>query len=80
MSKKNNLIKLTIITIFSIPFFYIINFVTETKDAVANINNKQIVEVFKTPTCGCCYGYVLFLEKENFKVKQTDLELSLIHI
>ena len=73
MSKKNNLIKLTIITIFSIPFFYIINFVTETKDAVANINNKQIVEVFKTPSCGCCNGYVLFLEKESFKVKQTDM-------
>ena len=80
MSKKNNLIKLTIITIFSIPFFYIINFVTETKDAVANINNKQIVEVFKTPSCGCCNGYVLFLEKESFKVKQTDMRLSLIHI
>ena len=23
--------------------------------------------------CGCCYGYVLFLEEEKFKVKQTDM-------
>ena len=73
MTERNNLIKLTIIIVFSIPFFYIINFVTEARDAVANINNKQIVEVFKTPSCGCCNGYVLFLEKESFKVKQTDM-------
>tara|TARA_B100000073_G_C23292504_1_gene395180 strand:- start:31 stop:513 length:483 start_codon:yes stop_codon:yes gene_type:complete len=73
MIERNNLIKLTIIIVFSIPFFYIINFVTEARDAVANINNKQIVEVFKTPSCGCCNGYVLFLEKESFKVKQTDM-------
>ena len=74
MIQKNNLIKFTIITILTLPFLYIINFVTEKKDASANIDNKQIVEVFKTPTCGCCNGYFLFLEKENFKVKQTDLE------
>ena len=73
MFKKINLIKLSIITIFTISFLYIINFVTEKKDAVANINNDQIVEVFKTPSCGCCNGYVLFLEKESFKVKQTDM-------
>jgi len=34
---------------------------------------NESVEVFKTPSCGCCYGYVLFLEEENFKVKQTDM-------
>ncbi len=73
MLQKNNLIKLTIITILTLPLLYIINLVTEKKDASANIDNKQIVEVFKTPTCGCCNGYVLFLEKENFKVKKTDM-------
>ena len=36
-------------------------------------NNKQNVEVFKTPSCGCCYGYVLFLKKEQFNVKETDM-------
>ena len=35
--------------------------------------DKHNVEVFKTPSCGCCYGYVLFLEEEKFKVKQTDM-------
>ena len=73
MLQKNNLIKFTIITILTLPFVYIINFVTEKKDASAHIDNKQIVEVFKTPTCGCCNGYFLFLEKENFKVKKTDM-------
>ena len=68
-----NLIKFTILTVLTLSFFYIFNFATDKKDALANINNKQIVEVFKTPTCGCCYGYVLFLEKEKYKVKQTDM-------
>ena len=36
-------------------------------------NSKHSVEVFKTPSCGCCFGYVLFLEEKKFKVKQTDM-------
>ena len=36
-------------------------------------NNKQSVEVFKTPSCGCCYGYVKFLEQEQFEVTQINL-------
>ena len=70
---KSNLIKITALTALTLSFFYIFNIVTDKKDALANIDNKQIVEVFKTPTCGCCYGYVLFLEKEKYKVKQTDM-------
>ena len=73
MKLKKNLLKLTVPIVLILSFFYILNFVTDKKDALANINNKQIVEVFKTPSCGCCYGYVLFLEEEKFKVKQTDM-------
>ena len=74
MSFKNTISKFIVFTVVLFSVFYIFNFVTDKKDALANINAKQVVEVFKTPSCGCCYGYVLFLEKENFKVKQTDLE------
>ena len=70
---KSNLIKIAVLTALTLSFFYIFNFATYKKDALANIDNKQIVEVFKTPTCGCCYGYVLFLEKEKYKVKKTDM-------
>ena len=73
MKLKKNLIKLTVPIVLIFSFLYILNFVTDKKDALANINNKQIVEVFKTPSCGCCYGYVLFLEEEKFEVKQTDM-------
>ena len=73
MSYKRKIFKLTFFTVLLFSVFYIFNFVTDKKDAFANINNKQIVEVFKTPSCGCCYGYVLFLEEEKFKVKQTDM-------
>ena len=74
MVLKNNLTKITFITLLTILFLYILNFVTDKNEALANVENKQIVEVFKSPSCGCCNGYVLFLEKENFKVKQIDLE------
>ena len=73
MKLKKNLLKLTVSIVLIFSFFNILNFVTDKKDALANINNKQIVEVFKTPSCGCCYGYVLFLEEEKFEVKQTDM-------
>ena len=62
------------ILILSVSLFYSFNFIEDKKNALANINNKKLsVEVFKTPSCGCCYGYVLFLEKEKFNVKQTDM-------
>ena len=73
MSDKSKIFKLAFFTVLLFSVFYIFNFVTEKKDALANINTKQVVEVFKTPSCGCCYGYVLFLEEEKFKVKQTDM-------
>lgn len=73
MKLKKNSLKLTVPIVLIFSFFYILTFVTDKKDALANINNKQIVEVFKTPSCGCCYGYVLFLEEEKFEVKQTDM-------
>ena len=67
MSYKRKIFKLSVFTVITFSTFYILNFVTDKKNALANINNKQIVEVFKTPSCGCCYGYVLFLEEENSK-------------
>ena len=70
---KSTTSKFIIFTVVLSFVFYIFNFVTVKKDALANINNKQIVEVFKTPSCGCCYGYALFLKEEKFKVKQTDM-------
>ena len=73
MSYKRNIFKLTFFTVLLFSVFYIFNFVTDKKDALANINTKQVVEVFKTPSCGCCYGYVLFLKEEKFKVKKRDM-------
>ena len=67
-------VKPTIILILSVFLFYSFIFIQDKKNASANINNKKLsVEVFKTPSCGCCYGYVLFLEKEQFNVKETDM-------
>ena len=73
MTFKSKTFKLTIFTVLLFSAFYIFYFVTDKKVALANVNTKQVVEVFKTPSCGCCYGYVLLLEEEKFKVKQTDM-------
>ena len=73
MSFKYTIYKFIVFTLVLFSVFYIFNFVKDKKEALANIDNKKIVKVFKTPTCGCCYGYVLFLEKEKYKVKQTDM-------
>ena len=63
-----------IILILLVLLFYTFGFISDKKNVLANIkDNKQTVEVFKTPSCGCCYGYVLFLEKEQFNVKETDM-------
>ena len=74
MQLKNYLFKLVTLVFLSISLFLFFSFVT-TKQDTLNITkvSKYNVEVFKTPSCGCCYGYVLFLEEEKFKVKQTDM-------
>ena len=66
--------KLIVLTIFLIYPLSVLN-----ADTVEEIIKERNVEVFKTPSCGCCYGYVLFLEEEKFEVKQTDME-SLLSI
>jgi hypothetical protein len=68
-----NLTKFIILLILSVSLFFAFNFVADKQKVLASTNNKLNVEVFKTPSCGCCYGYVLFLEKEKFNVKQTDM-------
>jgi hypothetical protein len=62
------------LVVLSISFFLILSFVINKHDALAvTKTSKYNVEVFKTASCGCCYGYVLFLKEEKFKVKQTDM-------
>ena len=69
-----NFVRSIILLFLFVSLFYSFNFVLNKKNASANTDNKNLnVEVFKTPSCGCCYGYVLFLEKEKFNVKQTDM-------
>jgi hypothetical protein len=74
MNFKNIFSKPVTLLVLSISIFLIFSFITNKQDALAvSKASKYNVEVFKTPSCGCCYGYVLFLEEEKFKVKQTDM-------
>ena len=74
MNFKNNFSRSVILVVLSISFFLIFSLVTNKQDTLAVTKlSKYNVEVFKTPSCGCCYGYVLFLEDKEFEVKQTDM-------
>ena len=74
MNFKNFFSRPVTLVVLSISFFLIYIFVANKQDATAvTKTSKHNVEVFKTASCGCCYGYVLFLEEEKFKVKQTDM-------
>jgi hypothetical protein len=71
---KNIFSRPATLVILLISFFLIFGFVINKQDALAVTKaSKYNVEVFKTSSCGCCYGYVLFLEEEKFKVKKTDM-------
>ena len=60
--------------ILLVSLFYILNFITTNNFVHADTKNSKInVEVFKTPTCGCCHEYALFLENKKYKVNQTDM-------
>jgi hypothetical protein len=74
MNFKNIFSRSATLVVLLISFFLIFSFVINKQDALAVTKaSKYNVEVFKTSSCGCCYGYVLFLEEEKFKVKQTDM-------
>jgi len=71
---KNTFSRSVILIILTISFIYIFNLVTDNKVVLANIkNSKNYAEVFKTPTCSCCNGYVLFLQEEKYNVKEKDM-------
>jgi hypothetical protein len=44
-----------------------------------SISDLPIVQVYKSPTCGCCGKWVSHLEANGFKVKATDVnDINLI--
>jgi hypothetical protein len=42
--------------------------------AMAAQSRKQVVEVFKSPTCGCCALWVKHLQQNGFDAKVTETE------
>lgn len=40
------------------------------------VNNKPLVEVWKSPTCGCCADWMAHLEANGFRVKAYDAKGS----
>jgi hypothetical protein len=52
MQFKSKIFKLATTVVLLLSGFYIFNNFSDKKVALANINTKQVVEVFKTPSCG----------------------------
>ncbi|MEZ5564981.1 MAG: DUF411 domain-containing protein [Gammaproteobacteria bacterium] len=42
--------------------------------SLALADTQPVVEVWKTPTCGCCGKWVTHMEDAGFKVRVTDLD------
>lgn len=41
---------------------------------LAQAQAAQIIDVYKTPTCGCCHDWVAHLEQNGFTVKVHDVK------
>jgi len=46
----------------------------EMPEARGTATSRPIVEVWKSPTCGCCTGWVEYLEDEGFEVVAHDTD------
>ncbi|MDH3695089.1 MAG: DUF411 domain-containing protein [Gammaproteobacteria bacterium] len=59
-----------IITLFtlSISIAFAIGF-------AGNIAHAETITVYKTPTCGCCKGWVDYLRDEGFTVETIDMDV-----
>ena len=42
--------------------------------APADQNTSQEIEVWKSPTCGCCQAWVTYMEERGYKTKVHDLD------
>ena len=72
------LFKSIIILTLSVLLFYSFGLISDKKNVLANVkNNKQNIEVFKTPSCGCCYGYVFVLVYKMIP-RRIEIKLHLI--
>jgi hypothetical protein len=52
----------------------IVTFVLAGGGSLAGQRSGATVEVFKTPTCGCCHLWVKHLEQNGFTTKVTDMD------
>jgi hypothetical protein len=41
---------------------------------IAKADEQALVEVYKSPTCGCCVGWIEHLEANGFRVKARNVE------
>lgn len=43
-----------------------------TKSTITSMADLPLITVYKSPTCGCCKGWVTYLEDEGFSVTAVD--------
>jgi len=58
-----------IVTVVSVSYFN-----NKGHDNFSAEKNYGIIKVYKSPTCGCCNGYVSALKNSSFKVEAINLE------
>jgi hypothetical protein len=63
------MLRFTIASIF-IALFNIVCMAEE----IESVSELPIIQVYKSPTCGCCSKWVTHLEANGFEVKATDVD------
>ena len=57
-----------------LSFVCFVNFVSFAPPGAAAQQPSPVVQVYKTPTCGCCGKWVKHLQANGFTVRATDLD------
>ncbi len=73
MSKKIVLVTVGVLALFVVAIFVSKPNISEQKTVSVAKEIKQSVQIFKSPTCGCCKGYASALGQDGFQVKATDM-------
>jgi hypothetical protein len=69
MKMQNNLFKIIISMLIALTFAG-----GSTQADEIKRHYGQVITVYKTPTCGCCQGWVDYLRTNGFRVETHDLD------
>lgn len=62
--------------LISFGIFWVLGFLSEAN--AATVVTKEMITVYASPTCGCCYSWVDYLKENGFAVEVVNMDNSTI--